>query len=68
VAGREGCYLDLIGVDFHTMSQSFLHVLRVKVAQSESTHSLVFGQILEGVEIMRILVLRHDRLLDSCVR
>jgi hypothetical protein len=27
-----GIYLDLVGVDLHTMSESLLHVLRVEVA------------------------------------
>jgi hypothetical protein len=31
--------------------------MRVKVAQSQSTHSLIFDEILEGVEILGILVL-----------
>lgn len=53
---------------FHTVSQRLLHVLRVEVAQAQGTHSFVFDKILEGVEILRILVLKHDRLLDSGVR
>jgi hypothetical protein len=40
------------------MSESLFHVLRVKVTQSQGTHSLVFDKILQGVEVLRILVLR----------
>jgi hypothetical protein len=39
------------------MGQRFLHVPRVKVAQSYRTHSLVFDEILESVEILGILIL-----------
>ena len=41
-----GIYLDLVGVNLDTMSESLLHVLRVGVTQSQSTHSLVFDEIL----------------------
>ena len=41
-----GIYLDLVGVNLDTMSESLLHVLRVEVTQSQSTHSLVFDEIL----------------------
>jgi len=40
------------------MSERLFHVLSVKVAQSQSTHSFVFDEILQSVEILGILVLR----------
>jgi hypothetical protein len=39
------------------MCKCLLHVLRVKVAQSQSTHSLIIDEILQSVEILGILVL-----------
>jgi hypothetical protein len=66
---RGGFYLDLVRVYLHTMSQRLLHVLRVEVAQSYSTHSLVFDKILESIEVLRIVVLyRHPSLVPGMQR
>jgi hypothetical protein len=41
----------------HAVNKGLLHVLRVEVAQSQSTYSLIFGKIPKSVEVLRILVL-----------
>lgn len=54
---RVGIYLNLIGMYLHAVNKGLLHVLRVEVAQSQSTYSLIFGKIPKSVEVLRILVL-----------
>jgi len=40
------------------MGQSLFHVLSIKIAQTQSAHSLIFDKILQSIEILRIVVLR----------
>jgi len=42
---KKGPYLYLVRVNFHAMGQSLFHMLGVKVAQAQSTHSLIFNKM-----------------------
>ena len=59
----------MVRVYLHTMSQRLLHVLRVEVAQSYSTHSLIFDKILESIKVLKIVVLyQHPSLVPGMQR
>lgn len=62
----EGTDLDLVGDDLDADVDDLLHILGVEIAESEILDSVVFLQVLPGLDVLLVVVLTNLEVRAIC--